>query len=152
VPGIQIAEHWQRTASVMKDLAVIRSMTSREGNHGRATYLLHTSYAPTGGVVHPGFGSHVAQQLGPADFDLPHFVSISGPSVGPSFLGVKYAPFVVTNPGQPPDNLLPPVASGRLERRLQLMQELESPLARAGARELVQDHQTLYRQTARMVL
>src|SRR5438105_3126481 len=47
VPGIQVAEHMPRMAGVMKDLAVIRSMTSREGNHGRATYLLHTSYPPS---------------------------------------------------------------------------------------------------------
>src|SRR5258707_6423518 len=100
VPGIQIAEHWTRTATVMKDLAVIRSMTSKEGNHGRATYLLHTSYPPSGGIVHPSFGSLVAKQLGVADFDLPHFVSISGQSVGPSFLDVRYAPFVVTDPNQ----------------------------------------------------
>src|SRR5438128_1897338 len=36
VPGIQVAEHWTKTAKVMQDLAVIRSMTSKEGNHGRA--------------------------------------------------------------------------------------------------------------------
>src|SRR5438034_9053040 len=98
VPGVRIAEHWQHVAGAMKELAVIRSMTSKEGNHGRATYLLHTSYPPSGGIVHPGFGSLVAQQLGSADFDLPHFVSIPGQTVGPSFLGVRYAPFVVTDP------------------------------------------------------
>src|SRR5437764_3017239 len=92
--GVQIAEHWTNLARVMKDVAVIRSMTSKEGNHGRATYLLHTSYPPSGGIVHPGFGSTVACEIGPVDFDLPSFVSISGPSVGPSFLGVRHAPFV----------------------------------------------------------
>jgi uncharacterized protein (DUF1501 family) len=152
VPGVQIAEHWTHTARVMDELAVIRSMTSREGNHGRATYLLHTSYPPSGGIVHPGFGSLVAQQLGAADFDLPHFVSISGASVGPSFLGVRYAPFVVTDPNQPPDNLVPPVSKDRLTRRLELMKDLEEPLARTGAGPLVKEHQTLYDQTAQMVL
>src|SRR5205823_6896116 len=152
VPGIRIAEHWTKLAGVMKELAVIRSMTSKEGNHGRATYLLHTSYAPSGGIVHPGFGSLVAQQLGDADFDLPNFVSISGTSVGPSFLGVGHAPFVVTDPQKPPDNLTLPVASARLQRRLDLMKELEAPLARTGAAPLVKDHQTLYGQTAQMAL
>jgi len=152
VPGLQIAEHWTRMAGVMKDMAVIRSMTSKEGNHGRATYLLHTSYPPSGGIVHPGFGSLVAQQLGDADFDLPQFVSISGQSVGPSFLGVRHAPFVVTDPQKPPDNLAVPVAGSRLERRLELMKELEAPLARTGAGPLVKDHQTLYNQTAQMAL
>jgi uncharacterized protein (DUF1501 family) len=152
VPGVRFAEHMPRMADTMTDLAVIRSMTGREGNHGRATYLLHTSYPPSGGIVHPGFGSLVAQQLGDADFDLPHFVSISGQTVGSSFLGVRYAPFVVTNPNQPPDNLAPPVSADRLDRRLGLMKELEAPLGRTGAAPLVRDHQALYEQTARMAL
>jgi hypothetical protein len=152
VPGIRVAEHWAKTAAVTGDLTIVRSMTSKEGNHGRATYLLHTGYAPSGGIVHPGFGSHVAKELGPTDFDLPHFVSISGQSVGPSFLGVPYAPFVVTDPNRPPDNLAAPVAGGRLQRRLGLLRELENPFAQSGATEQVRDHQALYDQTAQMVL
>src|SRR3954451_12949048 len=143
VPGIHVAEHWPRLAKVMDDVAVIRSMTSKEGNHGRATYLLHTSYPPSGGIGHPGFGSLVAQQIGIADFDLPHFVSIAGQSVGSSFLGVRYSPFIVTDPNQPPDNLAAPVTNARMTRRLDLMKELESPLSRTGAGQLVKDHQTL---------
>src|SRR5205807_1700658 len=127
VPGIHIAEHWTRTARVTNEMTIIRSMTSREGNHGRATYLLHTSYAPSGGIVHPGFGSIVANELGQADFDLPQFVSIQGESVGPSFLGVQYAPFVVTDANRPPDNLAAPVSRDRLQRRLGLLRELEAP-------------------------
>jgi uncharacterized protein (DUF1501 family) len=151
-PGLAIAEHWTRLARVTGDLAVIRSMTSREGNHGRATYLLHTSYAPSGGVVHPGMGSIIARALGQADFDLPNFVSIQGQSVGPSFLGVRYAPFVVNDPNRPPDNLTAPVSEGRVQRRLDLMRELERPFAEGGAAAQVREHQTLYGQTARFVL
>jgi hypothetical protein len=149
VPGLHVAEHWVRTAAVMKEMAVLRSLTSTEGNHGRATYLLHTSYAPSGGIVHPGFGSLMAQELAPADFDLPHVVSINGPGAGPSFLGVRYAPFVVTDPNQPPDNLASPVPGARLDRRLGLLEELEA--APGAPDSLVKDHQTLYRQTARLV-
>jgi hypothetical protein len=152
VPGLAIAEHWTRLAGVTRDLAIIRSMTSKEGNHGRATYLLHTGYAPSGGIVHPGLGSVVASEIGPEHFDLPHFVSIQGPSVGPSFLGVQYAPFVVTDANRPPDNLAAPVNGDRLRRRLGLLKELEAPFARAGAADQVKDHQTLYGQTAHMVL
>src|SRR4051812_1678433 len=151
-PGIAIADHWTKVAGVTRELAIIRSMTSKEGNHGRATYLLHTGYSPSGGIVHPGFGSIAACELGPADFDLPHFVSIQGPSAGPSFLGVQYAPFVVSDPDRPPDNLAASVPSPRLQRRLGLLAEMEAPFARAGAEEQVRDHQALYRQTAQMVL
>ena len=131
VPGIMVAEHWQNVAGVANSLAFIRSMTSKEGNHGRATYLLHTGYAPSGGIVHPGFGSIVANELGQPDFDLPQFVSVQGESIGPSFLGVQYAPFVVTDPNRPPDNLAAPVPGDRLKRRLGLLKELED-LSRAG--------------------
>ncbi len=151
-PGVHIAEHWTRTAGVMREFAVIRSMTSKEGNHGRATYLLHTGYAPSGGIVHPGIGSLVASEIGPSDFDLPHFVSINGPSVGPSFLGVPYAPFVISDPNRPPDNLAAPVAGSRLQRRLGLLKEMDNVFARAGAADEVRDHQALYSQTAQMVL
>jgi uncharacterized protein (DUF1501 family) len=152
VPNLQIAEHWTRLAPLMKEVGLVRSMTSKEGNHGRATYLLHTSYAPSGGIVHPGFGSTVAQQLGSEDSDLPQFVSISGASIGPSYLGVRYAPFVVTNPTQLPDNLQSPVSGERLGRRLGLLQELEAEQLHGGTASLVRDHQTLYRQTSQMVL
>jgi hypothetical protein len=151
-PGINIAEHWKHVAKVTQELAIIRSMTSKEGNHGRATYLLHTSYAPSGGIVHPGFGSIVASELGQADFDLPQFVSIQGESIGPSFLGVQYAPFVVNDPNRPPDNLAAPVAADRLHRRLGLLKEMEAPFARSGAEGQVRDHQALYAQTANLVL
>jgi uncharacterized protein (DUF1501 family) len=149
---IRIAEHWTRTATVMNQLAVIRSMTSREGNHGRATYLLHTSYAPSGGIVHPGIGSIVSSELGQPESDMPNFVAISGASIGPSFLGVRHAPFVVTDPNRSPDNLATPVSGERLGRRLGLLKELEEPLAKTGAAQLVKDHQTLYDQTSQMVL
>jgi hypothetical protein len=152
VPGFTIAEHWQKVAGITRELAVIRSMTSKEGNHGRATYLLHAGYSPSGGIVHPGIGSIAAHELGPANFDLPHFVSIQGESIGPSFLGVPYAPFVVIDPNRPPDNLGAPVPGKRLERRLGLLKELETPFAREGAANQVRDHEALYDQTAHLVL
>ena len=46
VNGIHIAENFPHCAKVMDDLAIIRSMTSREGNHQRATFLLHHGYLP----------------------------------------------------------------------------------------------------------
>src|SRR5438105_7486770 len=48
VSGIRIAEHWPQIAKVMSDVALIRSMTNKEGEHVRATYQLHTGYVPGG--------------------------------------------------------------------------------------------------------
>ena len=78
VAGIQIAENLPHCAKVMNDLALIRSVTSKEGNHQRATYLLHHGYLPMGGVKHPTLGANVAQQIGDAANELPSFVQIGG--------------------------------------------------------------------------
>ena len=63
-------------ATCADDLCVVRSMTSKEGNHPRATYLLHTGYLPTASLKYPTLGSVVARELNNRDFDLPSFVRI----------------------------------------------------------------------------
>src|ERR1700736_4040902 len=55
--GIQVAEAWPNVAKTMKDIALIRSMTNKEGEHQRATYQLHTGYVPSGSVKYPSTGS-----------------------------------------------------------------------------------------------
>ncbi len=44
VPGIQISEHLPGVAKQMKDLAIIRSLSTKEGEHGLATQLMLTGY------------------------------------------------------------------------------------------------------------
>src|SRR5215212_5666572 len=153
VPGIRIAPGWDRLAKVMADVALVRSMTNKEGNHERATYQLHTGYAPSGTVKLPSFGCVSANELGDPKFDLPHIVSVGGPTIGAGMLGVSLEPFVVQDPTKPPANAIPPVNAGRFSRRLGLMHALEQgAFERTGGADRVKDHTALYRQTASMVL
>ena len=151
VSGIEIAQGWEKTAQVMQDLAIIRSMTNKEGQHQRATYQLHTGYVPTGTVRFPNLGCAIAKEIAPPQRDLPAVVSI-GQTEGSGFLGVDYEPFVVQNPAEMPRNVASPVASGRLNRRLGLLGELETDYAQRGAATAVADHKLLYEKTARLVL
>src|SRR5580700_6349214 len=101
VPGISISEHLPLLAKQMKDIAIIRSMSTKEGDHGRATFNMRTGYQQTGPIRYPTLGSLVAKELGRDDAELPNFVSIApvrsfNPGAfGPGFLGPKYAPLVV---------------------------------------------------------
>lgn len=151
VPGIQIAQGWDATAQVMDDLAIIRSMTNKEGNHQRATYQLHTGYIPSGSVKHPSFAACVAQQLRDPNLELPSVVSV-GQTEGAGFLGVDYEPFVVQNPGTMPQNVASPVGEQRLERRLALFNKLESNFAARGGKTVVENQKQLYDKAAGMVL
>jgi len=67
VPGIEISEHLPRLARQMEHCAVIRSMTTKEGDHTRATYLLRTGYLPQGPVQSPTLGSVWSRELGSAE-------------------------------------------------------------------------------------
>src|SRR5262245_46140036 len=99
--GVRISEHLPQLAKQMKSLAVVRSMRTREGDHGRATAHLHTGYLPQGSIRFPSLGALVANELADAGADLPGFVSVTPqgafaqPAVASRFLGPSDAPFVV---------------------------------------------------------
>jgi hypothetical protein len=156
VSGIQIAEGWTKVAEAMKDITLIRSMTNREGEHARATYQLHTGYIPSGTVKYPSLGSIVASEIGPSDFDLPHFVSIGNrlATIGSGFLGMSVAPFVVGNPEQMPTHVELPrgINSQRFSRRLDLLKDLEADFAESGGKPRVEEHQGVYGNASQMVL
>jgi hypothetical protein len=153
VPTVSIAEGWDQTAKIMKDIALVRSMTNKEGNHQRATYQLHTGYLPSATVKHPHLGCSMVSELGESKFDLPHIVSIGGSTIGAGFLGAAIEPFVVQNAAQPPENTQPKVGPERFRRRLALLERIEGAgFERTGGGDRVRDHKALYRQTSRMIL
>jgi hypothetical protein len=100
-PGLKISQHLPKIAKFGHKMAVIRSMTTREADHGRATFLMRTGYMPTGPIQYPPLGPIVAKELGKDTSPLPNCVSIapyrffSPGAYGPGFLGPKYAPLVV---------------------------------------------------------
>jgi hypothetical protein len=165
VPGIKISEHLPKIAAFMEQIALVRSMTGREGEHGQATFLTHTGYVPRGPIQYPPLGAHVGRQLGRADADLPNFVSIapnrtfSQGSYGPGFLGPRYAPLIVGESRlgyRPPDGdsaadlqvenrALPAGTSqARFDARLEIARELQRDFVSQHPDALAQSHQTAY--------
>lgn len=137
VSGIRISEHMPRVAQQMSHLAIIRSLTTTEGDHMRGRQLMHTSYTPNPAIAFPSIGAVASQQVprlaNYQDISLPNYISIGGPADGPGFLGMNYAPFTIQNPGTPPENIAPPASLGqagpaladRIQRRRRLFIELE---------------------------
>ncbi len=155
VSGIQISENFPHVAKVMHEAALIRSMTSKEGSHPRASYLMHTGYLPTASVKYPAFGSIVAQQSPRAELDLPAFVRIGAggrDTGGGGLLGVEFDPFVMPAAGKPPTNTQLTTPVDRYSRRLGLLGRLESDQASSGAGHEVAEHQKLYQTASRMIL
>ena len=155
VPGIHIAENMPHCARVMDDLAIVRSMTSKEGNHQRATYLLHHGYLPMGGVKFPTLGSNVAHQIGNVASELPNYVRIGNRlpnSGGGGFLGVEFDPLVLQNADRPPQNTTPTTGTARYQRRLGLLDSIQSSFASTAGAQIVADQRKLVNRAAEMIL
>src|SRR5215471_16432204 len=105
-PGLKIGEHLPKVAKFGHKMAVIRSMSTKEGDHGRATFLMRTGYLPTGPIQYPTLGSLVSKEIGDPENALPNFVSVapyrqfSPAAFNSGFLGPQYAPLVVGDAAQ----------------------------------------------------
>lgn len=155
VSGIRIASSLPETARVMDDICLIRSMTSKEGSHPRATYLLHTGYLPSASLRHPSFGSNVVHRLADMKGEIPSFVRIGGRGREGStagFLGVQYDPFVMQSGTRPPENTSITTDERRYQRRLELLKSMDGSLSQRGVSGETTDHSALYERASKMIL
>jgi uncharacterized protein (DUF1501 family) len=152
-PGMMLSEHLPRLADRANEIAIVRSISSKEGNHGRAQYYVHTGYAPNPTVVHPSLGAWTSARLGDPQAPLPSFVSIAGPSFGAGLLGVQNGPFVLQKAGAAPaDVSLPPgVDTSRFERRLGALSAMEERFQATTGDAKVDGRRQVYQKAVRMM-
>jgi hypothetical protein len=132
VPGIKISEIFPELARQMHHCALIRSIAGTNGDHGRATYQLQTSYHSSSNLQHPGLGSivvHERPQLG----DLPAYISISGQAPRAGYLGQKCEAYFVAEPGDKDPYLAFPaeIAEIRGNKRLEVLARFNGRFATA---------------------
>ena len=169
VPGVKISEHLPQVAQVMQHLVPIRSMSTKEGDHTRATYFMHTGYLPQGPIRYPTVGSFLSKQLRDQTCDLPSFVSVnpfrafSPAAYGPGFLGPSWSPLVVESAMtgdednrsvsfevsnlKPADN----VTAQQADSRLQLLASLEHDFLAKRPGGPGTSHVQSYEQAVRMM-
>ena len=121
-PGIEISEIFPGLADQMHHCALIRSIAGTQGDHGRATHHVQTSYLPFPNLVYPGIGSVVTHEL-PNLGELPAYISISGQAPRAGYLGQKCEAYYVTNPGDKDPYLAFPegIAEVRGNKRLETL-------------------------------
>lgn len=96
VPGVRFSEHLPMLAKHADQMAILRGMSTKEGDHGRGTTLMRTGHVPGGPVRYPAIGCSLSKELGDDEPELPRYVSVSpgvfaSSSINPGFLGKKYA-------------------------------------------------------------
>ncbi len=167
-PGIRIGEHLPAVAKEMGQLAIVRSMSTKEGDHGRATLHLRTGNLPQGAIEFPTLGSLVAKEREQPGADLPGYVSITprgfgSASLSAGFLGPQYAPLVVggssdvfsgeSTGGLRVENLGLPmkVRPTRADERRELLAELEADFLNARPGVATKSHSSAYQRAARLM-
>jgi hypothetical protein len=108
VPGVHISELLPFTAKQMHRLAIVRSVNTKEDDHGKGAYLMQTGRRQTPATDYPKLGAVAAKALAPDTSPLPGHIQISrggggGRGGDSAYLGPKYASIVLGN-GQPPSN------------------------------------------------
>lgn len=174
VPSLQISEHLPQLAKQLDRLCLVRSLTSKEADHGRGSYLVRTGRVPQANLQYPTLGSFISKELEQKSSPLPSFVSI-GPyrstnlaAYDAGFLGPVHSPFIVGDitptlaqqqvPGSYATtlkvaNLQPatPISEPRAQSRMELLREFEQSFAESRADVPVLSHQTAYARAVRLM-
>jgi hypothetical protein len=150
--GIQICEHLPLMAQQMHHMNIVRSMSTREADHTRGRYYMHTGYVPNPNIEHPSYGSVISHELISSipQIDIPPFVSIGGASIGAGFLGTSYSPFVVNSNGTVRD-LTMDIDQSRLDQRLRMLKTIEDKFVNEKRGDYASDHSKLLTKTVKLM-
>jgi uncharacterized protein (DUF1501 family) len=142
VEGMKFSEHLPKLAEQARHFAIIRSLTSKEADHDRAFYYLHTGNLRDETVDYPSLGSVAAHEWKDTESDLPSFVALNGGAPGGGFLGLDFDPYVVGNLDAPLENLTLPdgVDENRLGRRLEALDALNKVYGQKGDLAKMREH------------
>ncbi|HAA59905.1 MAG TPA: DUF1501 domain-containing protein [Planctomycetaceae bacterium] len=136
--GIQISDVLPRISTITDKLAIMRSVTHVDSDHGRGYHVMMTGKRPGAGDFngnqnnnhHPCLGSMVSRLGTPGE--LPPYISVPNflNSGGPSFLGPSYGPFVIEADPAAPDfsvrdiTLPTAISTNRNARRQAVLREI----------------------------
>ena len=140
VADLQIADTLPLVAERMHLGSVVRSVTSKEGDHQRAIYNIKSGYRPDPTLVHPSIGSILCREF-PEELDIPRHISIlplNSPARG-GYLGPVYDAFKIGDPQNPVPDLKSPIQEGRFSRRMKDLDWLETQFRQGRLRDLDQN-------------
>lgn len=96
-PGIRISELMPKMARRFKDTCIIRSLNTRNGDHGGGSRLMMRGRMGEPNLDYPDLGAVLARELGQQDSQVPDYVSFYFATEGrsfapgtPGFLGARY--------------------------------------------------------------
>lgn len=158
VPGIHISELLPHTAKIMNHLAIVRGVNTRENNHSKGSYFIHTGRKQEPRMEYPHFGSVVSKLVGEGDSGLPGYVHVT-PRGGSgfnkkdaAFLGPRFASVTFLN-GKAPANLARPgdLTQKSDEKRNSIRERLDNRFAKKRRTAETEAYTYSYEQAAKLM-
>ena len=151
----QICEHLPLMAKQMHHLAIVRSMSTREADHNRGRYYMHTGYVPNPTIEHPSYGSVIshmlAEQTKQLKLEIPPFVAVGGGSVGPGLSGHDLRAVRRRIPTATCANLKMGIDADRLDQRMQMLASLEKNFVKQDRGQSAVDHANILEKTVALM-
>ena len=152
VPGLHISELMPKMAQRMKHTCVIRSLNTKNGDHGGGARLMMRGRSGDPSLNYPDLGAVLAKELGQAHSAVPDYVSFYSATEGrdfapdaAGFLGSRYAPMELTT-SLVPENIRRPEAVSDLDhrQRAELRDLLSKRFARGRSSSALGAHNEAY--------
>jgi len=159
--GIPVSSIFPRTAKMVDEMAVIRSMTSKVNEHAQGNYAIHTGFPFMG---HPSAGAWVSYGLGNLNQNLPGFVVLhSGGSVPPhggvGLYGSGYLPansqgsLLQVDRNEPIQNIRPRESLSAQRKRLNFQNSFDREFLKESGRNsqveaAIRNHEIAYKMQA----
>lgn len=155
VAGVELAEFMPQLAQRFGDIAVVRSMTQKTGDHRGGAYWMRTSYEPRATIIHPSMGPWAQTLLGKRHDTLPDSVVIGGGGEHPGagFFGPALAPLPIGDPDKGVQNSTPynGVSEDLFEKRLDLMNTFDDSFRRKFQTDEVKAYTQFYEETLKLM-
>jgi hypothetical protein len=153
--GVLISQYLPRMAEQMNKAVLLRGMSSTQGAHEPAAYLMHTSFTQRGTIRHPSLGAWMTYFNGRANPTLPSSVVVGGGGRHPGggFLESKFAPLPLGNSkaGLQYSSRARGVTEDAFDRRMNLLGQLNEQFEKEFPQKAVRGYQDLYQEAVQLM-
>lgn len=151
VPGVRISELMPKLAARLKDTCIIRSLNTRNGDHGSAAKLMMRGRMGEAAVDYPDLGAVLARELGVPESQVPDYVSFYFATEGrnmapgnPGFLGARFGSMNLYTSMIPEDIRRGGISEQDHRERAELRSLLSSRFEQGRSSSAVDSHRQAY--------
>jgi Protein of unknown function (DUF1501) len=154
-PGIRISELMPRMAARLKDTCIIRSLNTRNADHGGASRIMMRGRMGEPSVDYPDLGAVLARELGQPGSQVPDYVSFYTATEGrntapgsPGFLGARYGSMDLTTSMVPENIRRTGVNEQDHRERAELRNQLSGMFEQGRSSSSLDSHNQAYRRVS----